>query len=497
VSELPSRWAEAPMGDLLMDIEAGRSFKCSERPAGPDEWGVIKVSAMTWREFGEGENKAVLRDHKIDPRFEIQSGDLLFSRANTVTYVGAVVQVGETRPRLLLSDKSLRLVPHHSVSPRWLLYYLRTRQARQYLESLATGTSDSMRNISQASLRGLPVPLAPRREQERVVAAIEEQFSRLDAGVAALERAQENLRRVRAAVLQTAVTGQLVAQESGEGSGADLLATIKLEGRRASRRSEGLTTPMPPLPQSWATAPWSAVGYSQNGRAFPSADYTTAGTRLLRPGNLYASGQVGWTAANTRCLPEHYASEFPSYMVGPNEIVMNLTAQSLKDEFLGRVCLTGLRDEPVLLNQRIARLTPVGMNPRFVFYVMKSSLLRRFVDQLNRGSLIQHMFTSQLDQFLLPIPPREEQDRIVERIEEHLASLDHLEYAILRIGKQVPALKSAILAAAFSGRLVSQDPADEPASALLERIASERTSSNGPKSTRTRKPRTLGEKVVV
>jgi type I restriction enzyme, S subunit len=202
------------MGDLLVDIEAGRSFKCSERPAEPDEWGVIKVSAMTWREFDEGENKAVLHGHKIDPRFEIHSGDLLFSRANTVTYVGAVVRVGETRPRLLLSDKSLRLVPHRSVSPRWLLYYLRTRQAREYLESLATGTSDSMRNISQTSLRGLPVPLAPRREQERVVAAVEEMFSRLDAGVAILEKARQSVKRMRAAILQAVVTGALVPSEN-------------------------------------------------------------------------------------------------------------------------------------------------------------------------------------------------------------------------------------------------------------------------------------------
>jgi type I restriction enzyme, S subunit len=255
MSELPTRWAEALMGDLLMDIEAGRSFKCSERPAGPDEWGVIKVSAMTWREFGEGENKAVLRDHKIDPRFEIQSGDLLFSRANTVTYVGAVVQVGETRPRLLLSNKSLRLVPHPSVSPRWLLYYLRTRQARQYLESLATGTSDSMRNISQASLRGLPVPLAPRREQEQVVAAIEEQFSRVDAGTAALNRIRQKLKRMREAIRFAATRGQLVSQDPSDEPAASLIERVKPTGR--FRGDACLPNDLGPIPNGWS---WALMG---------------------------------------------------------------------------------------------------------------------------------------------------------------------------------------------------------------------------------------------
>ena len=76
-----------------------------------DEWGVIKVSAMTWGEFRETENKTVLEGRAVDPRMEIHPGDLLVSRANTVDYVGAVVMVHECRPRLLLSDKSLRLYP--------------------------------------------------------------------------------------------------------------------------------------------------------------------------------------------------------------------------------------------------------------------------------------------------------------------------------------------------------------------------------------------------
>jgi type I restriction enzyme, S subunit len=171
---------------------------------------------------------------------------------------------------------------------------------------------------------------------------------------------------------------------------------------------------------------------------------------------LYGSGKVGWTSANTRWLPERYAEDFPGYLVHPGEIVMNLTAQSLKDEFLGRVCMTPPQEEPILLNQRIARLTPVGMNTRFVFYVFKSRIFRRFVDQLNTGSLIQHMFTSQLDQFILPIPPREEQDRIARKIDEIIIFFDYIEDAIIKADKRAPALRAAILEAAFSGRLTME-----------------------------------------
>ena len=91
------------VGALLERIEAGKSFRCHGRPADDEEWGVIKVSAMTWGSFDERENKAVLSSALADPRWEVKPGDLLLSRANTTEYVGASVLVDRCRPRLLLS----------------------------------------------------------------------------------------------------------------------------------------------------------------------------------------------------------------------------------------------------------------------------------------------------------------------------------------------------------------------------------------------------------
>jgi type I restriction enzyme S subunit len=198
-------------------------------------------------------------------------------------------------------------------------------------------------------------------------------------------------------------------------------------------------------------------------------------------------------------MPETYATKFPDYLVGPDEIVMNLTAQSLKDEFLGRVCMTDSGDA-VLLNQRLARLTPFGVHPRFVFWVLKSPIFRRFVDQLNTGSLIQHMFTSQLDEFVLPVPPLAEQLRIVARVEEILGGLATVEEAISKTLRRGIVARSSIFVAAFSGKLVSQNPADEPATSLLDRIAADRESDSGPRRTkmpaRTRSQRIARTKVT-
>jgi type I restriction enzyme S subunit len=340
--------------------------------------------------------------------------------------------------------------------PKYVALIWDAPPVRAQIQSAARTTA-GIYKISQKDLREIRIALPPIDQQSRIAAAIEEQLSRLDAGVIALARARQSLHRMRAAAIQSAVTGNLVPQSPHDGTGADVLAAIEITRRTKSRRNATpLTTILPSLPPSWATAPWASIGYSQNGRAFPSTDYSTTGRKLLRPGNLYGSGEVGWTTANTRCLPERYAEDFPEYLVHPGDIVMNLTAQSLKDEFLGRTCMTSRNEEPVLLNQRIAKLTPVGMNPRFVFYVFKSRIFRRFVDQLNTGSLIQHMFTSQLDQFTLPIPPREEQERIVCKIDEIIILFNYIEDAITKADKRAPALRAAILEAAFLGKIAAE-----------------------------------------
>ena len=153
---------------------------------------------------------------------------------------------------------------------------------------------------------------------------------------------------------------------------------------------------------------------------------------------------------------------------------MNLTAQSLRDEFLGRACVTNA-NESCLLNQRLARIKPfAGIDSTFLLYVLKSPMFRRFVDGLNTGSLIQHMFTSQLEEFCVPIPPVAEQEQIVAEAERRLSVVAETEAQLEAELKRAERLRQSILKQAFAGKLVPQDPEDEPASVLLERIRSQR-----------------------
>lgn len=200
-----------PLSALVNGVQAGRSFGGASVPAAPDQWGIIKVSAMTWGEFRAGENKSVAAAG-IDPRYEIKQGDLLVSRANTSDYVGASVLVGPVRRKLLLSDKSLRLIPRPGVKAEWLWRALQAPSARRQISAMATGTKDSMRNISQSGLLRVALPYARADEQEDAVVrfrALDGSIRRLQEQLSAAQRQREGLRR---ALLAAAFSGQLTGQ---------------------------------------------------------------------------------------------------------------------------------------------------------------------------------------------------------------------------------------------------------------------------------------------
>jgi type I restriction enzyme, S subunit len=230
------------VGDVLAKVEAGKSFRCQSRSASFDEWGVIKVSAMTWGAFQEGENKAVLPGTEVDARWEIEPGDLLLSRANTSVYVGASVLVRECRPRLLLSDKSLRLRPADGVASAWLHAALSAPSTRAQISDMATGTKDSMRNISQAKLRQIRIRVPSAEVQRAIVAEIDRQLQSLGQATVELTEAQEQAVSLRRAILTRATTGRLVPQDRANEPASELLRRIREEPMEAETAPEAIAT---------------------------------------------------------------------------------------------------------------------------------------------------------------------------------------------------------------------------------------------------------------
>jgi len=191
------------LGDVLLEIQAGKSFQTSEMLARPDELGVLKVSAVTWVEFQPEEAKALKEDYQPHKSHRVREGDLLISRANTKEFVGAVVLVDRDYPQRLLSDKTLRLVIDENLSCKeYLLFALRAPLARKHIEHFATGTSDSMRNISQGTITSIPIILPTLSEQRQIAARLKAQLAEVDKARQAAEVQLRDAHTLYAAVLK-------------------------------------------------------------------------------------------------------------------------------------------------------------------------------------------------------------------------------------------------------------------------------------------------------
>jgi type I restriction enzyme S subunit len=167
---LPKNWCWTLLEDLLSGSEAGWSPKCDEVPRRHGEWGVLKISAVTWGEFRHQENKRLPPSLAPKVECEIKPGDFILSRANTAELIARSVIVQEDAPeKLLMSDKIVRLKFLDERLKRWVNLVNNARISREYYQKNATGTSDSMRNVSRKVIHELPIPLPPLRVQEAIL----------------------------------------------------------------------------------------------------------------------------------------------------------------------------------------------------------------------------------------------------------------------------------------------------------------------------------------
>jgi len=187
IGEVPDNtWI--PLSDYVSNVENGKSPATEGRSATADEWGVLKVGAVSFGVFDERENKALPISFRVPPSLEVHVGDFIMSRANTVELVGACALVRKTRPKLMLSDKILRLVfsKPRKVVPEYLEHVLKSTALREQIERSASGTSPTMKNISKAKVLALRLPPHSLTEQRRIIVELDA----LQAEVDALKRLQ-------------------------------------------------------------------------------------------------------------------------------------------------------------------------------------------------------------------------------------------------------------------------------------------------------------------
>lgn len=170
---LPKGWMWCRLGDLALGSEAGWSPQCEPHPRNDKEWGVLKISAVTWGEFNPEENKAL--PLKLEPRqeYEVKGRDFLLSRANTSELVARSVVVPQTVPKhLMLSDKIIRFQFSDFLDVNYINIVNNSIFSREYYGVVAGGTSSSMKNVTRNHVSLLPVALPSHNEQKKIYSVI-------------------------------------------------------------------------------------------------------------------------------------------------------------------------------------------------------------------------------------------------------------------------------------------------------------------------------------
>ena len=203
--QLPFGWEWARLGSQVVESGAGWSPSCESRPRNGNEWGVLKVSAVSWGTYLPEQNKALPASLAARPEHEVAEGDFLVTRANTAELVARSVVVEKTPSHLMLSDKIVRLKLTDRCNSRYLNLVNSSPQARDYYSQVAGGTSSSMKNVSRHQILNLPISIPPLAEQHRIVVKFDELMALCDQLKSRIRHARDLNQQLASTLVETAV----------------------------------------------------------------------------------------------------------------------------------------------------------------------------------------------------------------------------------------------------------------------------------------------------
>ena len=405
-------------------------------------------------------DEAVHRE--IFSRCNPELGDVLLTKDGANTGNVAINTLEEEFS--LLSSVALLKLKRDIIDSRFVRYYLESPVGSKRLLGDMTGTA--IRRIILRKIKETEIPVAPIDDQRRIVAEIEKQFTRLEAGVAALRRAQANLKRYRAAVLKAACEGRHVPTEAelarAEGrpfeSGQQLLARILTERRKNWQGRGKYKEPVEldnlklfPLPAGWTWTTLDALAEIKGGITKDQNRKHTAPTRsvpYLRVANVQR-GYIDLTEVKEIITTEDEINELA---LKPGDILFNEGGDRDK---LGRGWVwSGQLPECIHQNHVFrARLHVADLNPKLVSWYANTFGQKFFFDEGKHTTNLASISMSKLKSLPVPIPPPSEQVRIVAEVERRLSVVDELEAVVTTNLQRATRLRQSILQKAFTGEL--------------------------------------------
>lgn len=444
MNDRPASWACAPIRDLMEALPDGKlvhqgwSPQCESGPALSDsDWGVLKTTAIQDGAFLPEHNKRLPDSLDPKPRLEVHPGDVLLTCAGPRARCGVACLVRTTPRRRFISGKMYRFrADAELLDARYLEAFLRTPETKAQIDAMKTGISESGMNITHERFAQLLVPLAPRQEQQRIADKLDTALARTDACRGRLARVAPLLNRFRQSVLAAATSGRLTEN-----------------WRLARGNNQTSATPLKAVCEPGRVITYGVVKLGEE---------TPGGVPCLRTSNVR---WLQFELDGLKRISRGLSAEFARTVLRGGEVLVNVRGT------LGGVAVASSDMTGWNVSREVA-VVPVDqskINSLFAALWIASEETQRWLSKVERGVAYVGINIEDLRELPVRLPSLSEQAEVVRRVETLFAFADRLEARLTQAQTAVDRLTPSLLAKAFRGELVPQDPADEPASELLSR----------------------------
>ncbi|MBT0570699.1 restriction endonuclease subunit S [Curvibacter sp. CHRR-16] len=419
---IPQTWTLAQLGNLTAQIVGGGT--------------PSKTSAANFNGHIPFMTVKDLKARFVSSTVDHISEDALQSSATTkvpadTLIVATRMSLGKiARPTMdvAINQDLKALFLHSGVNKTFVEYFWRSKS--QAIQSMGTGTT--VKGIRLEEIRTLEVPLAPEAEQKRIADKLDTVLTRVDAVNTRLARVAPLLKRFRQSVLAAATSGAM---------SFDVI--------------EKPLVPLGSVLSSLKTGPF--------GSSLHKADYVMGGTPLINPMHIIA-GRI--SPSQNMTVNHETWTRLSEYQLAVNDVVIGRRGE------MGRCAVVTEKESGWLCGTGSMKLTPTeNLNPFYLQLFLSSPSTVSALEGESVGSTMVNLNQKILLNLMIYLPPIEEQIEIVRRVETLFAFADRLEARLAQAQTAATRLTPALLAKAFRGELVPQDPNDEPAAELLKRLA--------------------------
>ncbi|MGH1572556.1 restriction endonuclease subunit S [Methylobacterium sp. P31] len=477
---MPAGWEEVSIGQIC-DLVNGRAFK-------PTDWTATGLPIVRIQNLNKSDAKFNYYDGKIESKYLIENGDLLFAWSGTPgTSFGAHVWTGQ---KAVLNQHIFNIKFRRETIDTDFFKYAINQTLDEQIEKAHGGVG--LRHVTKGKFEETRIPLPPLSEQRRIVAKIGKLSAKSKRARDHLEHVPTLVRKYKSAILQAAFEGKLSCDYRRNNRTVDLeqhSMTAVHEERYsawAASKKSSREIYVPPTPLKLEEAP----------HPIPTGWCWAAAEEIVQPGSDIVYGIVQPGPKLDKGVPyvrgtdiENGVIKIGQLLFTSNEIAAKYSRASLEggDVLLGIIRATKVAVVPdelrgANITQGTARLRPSqAIITNFLARWLEGDVAQRWLHSKYRGIDMPGLNLRDVRRCPVPIAPLAEQAFIVDTLNRAFSWIDRLAADLASARKLIDHLDQAVLSKAFRGELVPQDPDDEPASALLERIKAEGTGAAAPR----------------